>query len=474
MKRVLFCMGLVMSSLLYAQQQLPQVALTLPESCINSRLSADASLKEYQHGTMVLTDTDGSVVNLPVKCKIHGATAAQYTMKPSLAMKLCTVDDTEIDSCLLGIRSCSSWILDAMAIDRINMRNRVTFDIWNAMSRLPYSTQFGSRNGTIGRFVELSINGNSYGIYCLNDKINRKLLGLKKPKLNADGTLQTLRGALYKSGTTDIADQNTRGYYLDNTVCVVEYHNAWELKEPEDFACQEAWAPLMEFYDGNRNYNYVQSHYYIDNIVDNHLLIMALAIQDNWGNKNKYVSVVDMSATGDAARLVYTPWDLDTSLGGRYDGEYYNGTYSDWKPADINKGGTQVFSVCVGQAEYQQMLRDRWTELRLTTLSVDSVAARLRDYTTLLEQSGAWQRQWDTFQSRSAKPKLVENLSVEVEMIINWYRARFDELDAYFGTTALPMEYEGECLRPQKMIVDGRMLILQQGRYYDLQGRLAQ
>lgn len=472
MKHILLLVAGMVACTTMMAQQLPVLRLTLPDSCFNSSLSVNNNLKEYQYGTMQLTDTDNIAISLPVKCKIHGATAAHYTMKPSLAMKLSDMNDNEIDSCLLGLRSCSSWILDAMAIDRINMRNRVTFDIWNAMSRLPYTTQFGSRNGTIGRFVELYINDNSYGIYCLNDKINRKLLGLKKPKLNADGTLQTLRGALYKSGTTDIADQNTPGYFLDNTVCVVEYHNAWELKEPEDFACEAAWAPLMEYYNGNHNYQYVKTHYYLENLVDNQLLIMALAIQDNWGNKNKYVSVVDMSATGDAARLVYTPWDLDTSLGGGYDGRYYGGNYSDWKPADINKNATQVFSVCVGQTEYKQMLHDRWDALRTTTLSVDSVAERLRDYTTLLEGSGAWQRQWDTFQARSSQPKLVENLSTEVELIIEWYRARFAELDEYFGISTDIEHVDSAIACPQKVIKDGEIRIVQNGRYYDMIGRL--
>lgn len=453
-------------------QQLPELRLTLPDSCIGSSLSVNNHLQEYQQGTMQLTDTNGTVLNLWVKCKIHGATAAQYTMKPSLALKLTDATGSKTDANLLGLREDDGWILDAMAIDRINMRNRVAFDIWNAMSRLPYTTEFGGRSGTVGRFVELYINDNHYGIYCLNDKVNRKLLGLKKPKTNTDGTLQTLRGALYKSGTTDIADQNTPGYFLDSTVCVVEYHNAWELKEPEDYPSAAAWAPLVEYYNGNRNYAYVKSKYYLENLVDNHLFVMALAIQDNWGNKNKYVSVVDMSKAGNDSRLVYSPWDLDTSLGGRYDGAYYNGTYSDWKPADINKNATQVFSVCVGQTEYQQMLRDRWMELRTTTLSVDSVAARLNEYTTLLVQSGAWQRQWNTFQGRHSQPKLVQDLAAEVALIINWYSARFAELDAYFNIPTDNRTIKDASARPQKVLHNGAMRILKDGHYYDLNGRI--
>ena len=104
---------------------------------------------EYTNGSMQLTDTDGTVIDLPAKFKTRGATASMYLMKPSLNMKLRTEDYAEeADSSLLGMRSCSSWILDAMAIDRICMRNRVAFDIWNEFSRLPYATEFDGRNGT--------------------------------------------------------------------------------------------------------------------------------------------------------------------------------------------------------------------------------------------------------------------------------------------------------------------------------------
>ena len=94
------------------------------------RINFDAAIERnmaYVNGEMQLTDTDGSVIELPSMFKTRGATAQHYMMKPSMNMKLCTADySEEQDSALLGMRSCSSWILDAMAIDRICMRNRVT------------------------------------------------------------------------------------------------------------------------------------------------------------------------------------------------------------------------------------------------------------------------------------------------------------------------------------------------------------
>ena len=115
---------------------------------------------DYTNGTMQLTDENGNVVELNAQFRTRGATARQYLMKPSLNMKLRTDDySASQDSMLLGMRSMSKWILDAMAIDRICMRNRVAMDVWNEYSPLPYDTEFDGRSGTIGRFVEMYING---------------------------------------------------------------------------------------------------------------------------------------------------------------------------------------------------------------------------------------------------------------------------------------------------------------------------
>lgn len=285
---------------------------------------------DYVNGSMRLTASDDGVVELPAKFCTRGATASHYMMKPSLNMKLRTPDYTEeADSALLGMRSCSSWILDAMAIDRICMRNRVAFDIWNDFSRLPYNTDFGGRNGTEGRFVELYINDSYYGIYCLTDRINRKLLNLKKTVEEPDGSV-TIRGTLYKSGTQDILNQNEPSYNEDSTACVIEWHNAWELTYPEDYGGIQAWQPLRDAILNGHSREYIKRYFFLQNLADYQILIMALSIADNWGNKNRFLSVRNITKDindpdakeADRRRFVMTPWDLDTSLGGHYEGEF--------------------------------------------------------------------------------------------------------------------------------------------------------
>ena len=396
---------------------------------------------EYLKGSMQLTDTDGSVVELPARFRTRGATAKQYMMKPALNMKLCSADYTEeADSSLLGLRSCSSLILDAMAIDRICMRNRVSFDIWNEFSRLPYDTNFEGRNGTEGRFLELFINDQYYGIYCLTDRINRKLLNLKKVQEKEEGS-PVIRGVLYKNGTNDIENQNEPSFNEDSTACVIEWHNAWELTYPDDYAGMQAWQPLQDAILKGNNKDYVKKYFFLQNLADYQILIMALSIGDNWSNKNRFLSIRNITkdiddadpTEADRRRFVITPWDLDTSLGGSYNGSFYDGTYSDWAPEDIAKNSPYPISPISSDEEYNAILKQRWIEGRLGAFSVNSVCTKLEGYRDLFIQSGAWQRMVEHFNAQQYRPEYVNDLEREIEYIEEWYKDRFRQMDTYFG-----------------------------------------
>lgn len=424
MIRKFFLSVLFLTCLVINAEELPVLRITFPGTNLNN--------VDYIKGLMILTDIDGSSVTLNASFRTRGATALSYTMKPAFNMKLEDESGEELDYSLLNLRKASTFILDAMAIDRICMRNRVCFDIWNAFSRLPYESDFGSRNGTVGKFVILYMNDEYKGIYCMTDKVNRKLLNLKKPKVEPTGDV-TIRGVLYKRGTTDIGNQNDEGYFNDSTVYVARYHDAWELKEPDDYPGLEAWKPLADYYDTPVTTENTLSQFYRENLIDYSLFVMAFSIEDNWGYKNMYFSMVNCQGDENDRKFIVTPWDLDTSLGGAYDGACFNGNYSDWSMNDIAKSAIAPFSVCFSDSETRQAMKDRWLELRKSSLSVDSVASRLNNYCDLFEKSGAWNEYVKYWNSKSAKPCYVENLSNEVSQIIEWYANRFDSMDEYFG-----------------------------------------
>ncbi len=400
---------------------------------------------EYCTGSFELTDVDGNVTTSYAKFKTRGATAQKYMMKPALNMKFyadsaCTIKK---DMSLLGIREDGKYLLDAMAIDRICMRNRIGMDIWNEFAKLPYKTDYDSRSGTVGQFVELYLNGVYKGIYCMSDEINRKLLGLKKYK-------NGIQGILYKSGTNDISKQEDPCFTDDYIAAVISYHNAWEIKYPDDYVDGHAdatvWEPLQDLYSNHKNYADVKKYFYLENIADYELHVLAMCLGDNFGNKNHFFSIrnsandIDDSDAEKAAmrKVIISPWDLDTSLGGSSVGNYYGGTYSTWSVKDaVKNGGCYPLSSVQGNAEFKNILKSRWAEVRMTAFAPENVNKRLDAYRDLFINSGAWKRMVDYWNSlSSSKPKYVDDLDQELTYIKEWYADRVAQMDSYFGIDA--------------------------------------
>ena len=397
---------------------------------------------EYCTGSFELTDAAGNVTTSYAKFKTRGATAQQYLMKPALNMKF-YVDSActeKKDTSLLGIREDGKYLLDAMAIDRICMRNRIGMDIWNEFSKLPYETDYGQRSGTVGQFVELYLNGEYKGIYCMSDEINRKLLGLKKYKNN------TIQGILYKSGTNDIGNQNEPCFTDDYLAAVIEWHNAWELKYPDDYvddhADATAWEPLQDLFKNRKSITEVKKYFYLENLADYELHVLALCISDNFGNKNHFFSIrnsandINDSDAEKAAmrKVILSPWDLDTALGGGPDGSYYDGSYSTWSVKEaVNNGGCYPLSTVQGNADFKNTLKARWTVGRTTAFAPENVNKRIDAYRDLFVNSGAWKRMVDYWNTKSNKPKYVEDLDKELTYIKKWYVERVAQLDDYFG-----------------------------------------
>jgi len=289
---------------------------------------AKVNRTEYVPGEIEIADyqrrTTPSSVTVKYQCKyrIRGVTSSAFDKK-SFAVKLYDENGEDLDANIFGIREENSWILDAMAVDRIRMRNRICFDVWNDLSQTPYDTKYGNRNGTQGVFVELFINGDYHGLYCLTDKIDRKLLRLKKIKVSEDGE-EDVHGLLYKgvkwNGYTDIW---LRSYSEADTS--KDTWNGWELQYPDDYPSASTWQPLMDLIDfcsdSTSDETFIreyQSYFYRENLADYAVFTMALNVGDN-AYRNTFLSVVDIAK---GHRYLLSPWDMDMSLGGHWNGNY--------------------------------------------------------------------------------------------------------------------------------------------------------
>lgn len=404
---------------------------------VNVEVDVSGLKKEsYIPGHITIVDaemrTEGRLMaSFDCKLRYRGASSLKYEKK-SFAIKLLDSNGEDLDANVFGIRKENDWILDAMAIDRIRMRNRVCFDIWNEISKTPYKTDFDNRNGTLGYFVEVYLNGDYHGLYCMTDKIDRKLLGLKKAKEQSDGSVY-VRGVLYKGEAwTDATGMS--GYDTSESFDE-ESWNGWELQYPDDYPCYDAWKPLMNLIDFCNTRNaffklHYRHHFYYDNLVDYALFIMGLNIIDN-NVKNTHFSCPDINVN---ETFLITPWDLDCSLGGLYEGSHF-----DEYVKITNLTGNYLFyqMYMYNVDNFRESMKERWQELSLGIMSPNSFNSRLDAYAKRFKESGAWQREYDKWNNNPVPLDLDE----ELEYVKKWYVNNIATLNKVLGVIADDIPY---------------------------------
>lgn len=405
----------------------------------------------YTMGEMrvINSDAEGYDSIFTAKMKYRGATAQSFPKK-SYAVKFCDADGSSVDRSFFGLREDNNWILDAMYVDRACMRNRIATDLWNDFSTLPYYSEKepNALTGTRGRFVEVFLNGNYHGLYCMTEKMDRKQLKLKKYKSaeKSDTGVEEIHGLLYKSSNWSyevlMGHDIDRKYYPHHAPSSysnklgTETWGGFELKYPDFETEAVEWKPL---YDAV-NFVATSSQSTFDQKVkdvfdypilrDYYLFIELLLATDNHG-KNMHYYVYD-NAKEKYQKLCVAPWDLDGIFGQNYyaDISYTNDATQDFDTFLWNHehGQLTLFTMLEnGSLDWKEDLATRYAELRPTWFNPDSLSARFVNYADLFSESHADLRE------QTAWPKYHSKLQSEASYAENWIKTRIETLDEKYG-----------------------------------------
>lgn len=371
---------------------------------------ASCNKTTYTLGTLRLTDADvaGYDSTNYAKFRYRGATASGFEKK-AYNVKICDAAGESVDRQFFGLREDNNWILDAMAVDPACMRNRVATDIWNEFASKPYYADREKKalTGTRGHFVEVFLNGHYHGIYCMTEKMDRKQLKLKKYKSAADSKSgeEEVHGVLYKadqwcyevfmgheSGSSYYPGTAPRSYY--NTLGQ-ETWASFELKYPDYEEEAVDWEPLwngINFAVTSSQSTFesgMASHFDLPVVNDYYLFLDLLLATDNHG-KNMLYFVYDRQGT-EGDRLSLAPWDLDGTLGARWDGSTtYTKDYTQDFENFLNSyehGEYGLFYKLRNSTtlNWKQQLADRYKELR-RVLATGNAGGTLRYLRRALQQ----------------------------------------------------------------------------------------
>ncbi|MDH8702051.1 hypothetical protein M2138_001405 [Dysgonomonadaceae bacterium PH5-43] len=412
-------------------------------------------------GTKTYTQT-GELVNAEIRYR--GATARGYDKK-AFAIKLRNDNWESLDRSFFGLRNDKYWILDAMAMDRSRMRNRVTTDLWNDFSADPYHKvkEPDMVNGTRGKYVEVFIDDEYWGLYCMTERIDRKQLKLKKYQPETE----TIRGVLYKAtgwsyevlmGSPYGTGKNAKkaGDPLTDFDDDVDNWVKYEAKYP-DFEDGEpiTWQPLYDVVDlaalaNNYNFNRKISDA-IDIPVwrDYYLLMELILASDNHG-KNAYYYMHNIT---EEQKLGIAVWDLDGVFGIRWDKNRLDPTWDyisfikqhEWEENNLYKrlkaNNTNGF---------RDNLIKRYNYLRFNYFTADNLIQRFVDYVDMFEKTGAATREIERW---SGANSVTLDFEEELTFLEEWIYDRVDYLNQQYGPAEPPIPDGVEDVKTVKFAV---------------------
>ena len=403
----------LIKTVVYAQHTLPIIKLT-------GEFGYD-----YQEGIVSIIYPDGSSDNnLSARIKWRGGTTnAEGKHKRNYKIKFSE------DHSFFEMRNDNNWILDAGQADVFRLRNRIATELWNDFATKPYyiDQEPKALSGVRGQVVEVYLNEEYRGIYCLTECMDRKQMKLKK--FDKDGTIH---GVLWKSTGFGSSLMNTLPDSYDNNQPMMDVFEA-KYPEPGDDLPETDYSTLWNAINfvintnDNDFSNHVNEYFDLPVVLDYYLFINILGAIDNIG-KNMYWAVYDKQKD---KKITPTVWDLDLTVGcstlGQYSEDFLSPEYPLLDPFYLVTRLKQT-----DYNHFNQKVSERYKALRKTDFNPDNLYSRYESYYNILKQSGAAEREEQRWSGDSDVYGYEINFEKELEYIKNWINRRIAFLDKHF------------------------------------------
>lgn len=363
------------------------------------------------YGTVTVFDSDRSgeeyVITDAKVCYHEKGATSRTVSKKSYSIDLIDENELSVNVSLLGMRKDNSWKLNSLYFDPNRIREITASQIWESFDAADVHV---SEPGPRMEYIELILDDEYQGLYCLVEPVDRK-------KLQLDS-----RDVLYKiidwriPDDDEMQDSANRGWRIMYPI---------RIRYPKDIADYNmAWYPVREYlqlFYRNASVDYSEGSAIIDidNVIDYSLFLMTVSASDNM-YKNTYLAAYHT----DQGYIIYQiPWDLDYTFGNEY---IYGGFPVRYNP-DVSVIYMNEVMVRLHQANSQQMgelIWEKWSEYRNSFLDTEILCELIVSNRDYLLDTGAAEREINRWPDAQ--------IDLDTEQILGYQRARMDWLDEFF------------------------------------------
>jgi spore coat protein H len=340
----------------------------------------------------------GDTEMLAAEVKYRGAVSLGYEKK-SLAFEL------NSEKTLAGMPARTHWILNAAFVDRSMMRHKLAYDLYAKMS------EAGTPRFAAGsRFVEVIQNGDYRGAYLLTERVDRKLLKLRK-----FDTGDEQHACIYKViEHAPVFDMNG--------------HSNYEQHEPNP-RTNSYWAPLDEinrfchtasesaFWDVNSG---IATRMDLADAIDFHLHLLMVCNTD--GPDKNFIVTRDGAKQGKSPPFFFVPWDCDATFGRAWHGG--RDGYQHWQ-------SNHLFDRLLKDSSYRKQFAARWRQLREKQFSTAAIHAMIDENAKELGAAALRNaKRWEQM-GRGDLPNFEQDISEMKEWVIKrgaWLDSRIQAM----------------------------------------------
>ena len=325
---------------------------------------------------------------------------------------------------LLDMRKDDDWILDAAYRDATFVRNIVAQDLFNAMRHYAYKRD-GKKKGQAaihGHPAEVALNEDYAGAYVVEERVDRKLLDLKKIKVQEDGCrdkweevdfTDPKNGSLLYKAANRFANFNS----------VLSASTAFEQKYPKSEDVKR-WKPLealLRFVSQSSDESFrksVADKFDMDNVVDWWCLVLASKGIDNI-TTNYYL------ARSEEGRFFFVPWDFDATWGMNWAGAK-DAEADTW----FGEGNYLIDRLLADPSiGFVDKVKKRWLELRSNIFSEVALKERFKNYFDEIDAAKARERTFERWPLSGGVGSFERMELGSMTYISNWIDSRMAYVD---------------------------------------------
>lgn len=301
-----------------------------------------------------------------------------------ITMQKSSGENNNLSFCGLG--EDDDWILNAMALDDLKLREKFAMDLWNQ------NKVFTDNNARMaqGEYTEVVLNGEYKGVFLLQRRVDGKYLALDDDNILLKGNSyypQEITSDYFEIKHSPYSEQETR-VYLDN-----------------NFVSD------------------ITADVNIDNFIDTNLYINMMCAIDNRGEKNIFRLFNNIDEKLD---VNYILWDTDMCFGITW--KEIIGFCYDYDTTIYHIQYRNEFAQALkSNPKLEKMVAERWFELRQTLFSNEKIEETINDCYKTIAESNSLQRDYE-------KWGLYYNGKDTMDSLYTFIDMRLEYLDQYYDS----------------------------------------